>query len=227
MLGAATGFFCWAMPYSPVIGRIVLIVAPALLAFLATLAAFRWIDGRAATTIPDEGDDHEDWLTRARRPQSAPAVPSAAQTESDQGRPVIIDATEVHDDGQAPDVEPSPQARDMSAETPFDASSIEADGWAFDGDGYGYVDDDDRELLLDAPLPHLSDPGISGLGERPDLSIEEMMERLALHIDGREPAKAGARPLQRADQPRPRMSDEDALRAALADLHRMAAVRRS
>jgi hypothetical protein len=202
LLGAATGFFCWAMPYSPTIGRIALIVAPALLAFLSTLAIFRWIDARDRQAVIDEGDDQEDWLTRPVRPRRAPAPAAETDPSRPGARPLIIEAIEDDEAGPALVSEggwPLPLV-DRVSPAP---SAPPAD-----------------ELLLDAPL-HTEE-------DSPALPIEDLMARLAQRIEGRTDAAVPLRPAPPSMPPPaapvspPPLSDAEALRAALADLHRMA-----
>lgn len=207
LLGAATGFFCWAMPYSPAIGRIVLIVAPALLAFLATFAIFRWIDARDRQAVIDEGDDQEDWLTLPARPRRTPAPAAEAHPSRPGARPFIIEAIEDDEAGPALVSEggwPLPLVDRSTPAPPAPAPSAPpAD-----------------ELLLDAPLRTEEDS--------PALPIEDLMARLAQRIEGRTDAAVPLRPAPPSMpppaapvSPQP-LSDAEALRAALADLHRMA-----
>lgn len=227
MLGAATGFFCWAMPYSPVIGRIAVIIAPALLAFVATLLAFRWIDARGARPIADEGDGYEDWLTRSGRIHAAPVGPSMPRRERQAARPFIIDANDpaanggVRDDGWP--VPPVDRPAASFHDAPDEASAIDpvvVGEWRMLGED----DSAGTELLLDAPLPS-DDEDAADAGDdfpsapeiSPEIAMEAVMERLAMRIDS--PASPGP-----ASRRRP-LSDEEALRAALADLQRMAARR--
>lgn len=192
LLGAATGFFCWAMPYSPTIGRLMLVAAPALLAFTFTLATFRWIDARVVRAVADEGDDQEDWLTRPARPRRAAEAAPAA-------RPFIIDAIGGDGAGDA-------------------AARMAQRGWPLP-----LVDrapPASGELLLDAPLPRAE---AAPPGEPAALPIEDLMARLASRIEGREAvAPVRSAPPTETAPATPPLSDAEALRAALADLHRMA-----
>lgn len=224
MLGAATGFFCWAMPYSPAAGRVALIAGPALLAAALTLAIFRWIDVRASAAIVDEGDDEEDWLTRpTRRPEATAAAMAAARQAA---RPFIIDADA--DEEPLPERaggwplplvdRPSPSAQPVIPGPVRMVREIEAG----DGRVVEPAAADEPELLLDRPLP---EAGVAPpVEERPVIPIEELMERLAAHIGRREAADVRPALAMPANEPSG-LSDEEALRAALADLQRMAAKR--
>ncbi|WP_139181648.1 hypothetical protein [Edaphosphingomonas haloaromaticamans] len=220
MLAGATAFFCWSIPDMTVwlwlkgLGlpagadaRTAFIIIPALATGASTWAIFRGLDARAArrARIEDEGDDQEDWLTPPARRVKEPLI---VKPEPVVVRPLILDAI---------------------ADFPVDTAAPVEGPAAFPPTPC-FPPPESDELLLDEMIDDEPEPARSGM----NVPIAELMEKLAAEMGTLAPPALrprdaeGHRPLPRHGNAPPAAAavpDEDALRAAILDLQRLAARR--
>ncbi|XHR98762.1 hypothetical protein ACFB49_03550 [Sphingomonas sp. DBB INV C78] len=171
MLGAATAFFCWAMPNNFVNGLLpgaaaapALLVGPALVVTISTWAGFRWLDARnaAANVIIDEGDDQEDWLTPAAH---RPFVPIIVKPEP-VVRPLILDAL-----ADFPLRDPAPEATPVTRDEP---NELLLDNVVV-GDPGQVIDDSPLAALMERLAAEMAPPASAVVPARPNEPDDEML----------------------------------------------------